>query len=262
MGSPVSSQKPYSPDSMRAKDCEIFFRSFRSRSRVRNSSACSSSIVARSAGSGTIEVSSRRCSVVSPALLSRSSFNVCSFLPKNSSCFSFMYSDSGIASNSGSVSSRPLFDFQALASLGSDFWACRGMSSSMLFICRVGGRGGAKRSANRDVGGGRGVGICATKYLEAPRPALRGFGASTTTAGVGFTTTAAGPLARCSATAAFGLAGADTALGANTAAGLARPAGAFAATGATERLGCAGATTALAPAADFLLAAGVLVIAF
>ena len=52
IGSPVSSQKPYSPASMRASDCEIFFSSLRSRSRVRNSSACSSSIVARSAGIG------------------------------------------------------------------------------------------------------------------------------------------------------------------------------------------------------------------
>ena len=64
---------------MRPSDCEIFFSSLRSRSRVRSSSACSSSIVARSAGSGTIDVSSRRCSVVSPALLSRSSFSSCSF---------------------------------------------------------------------------------------------------------------------------------------------------------------------------------------
>ena len=40
-----------------------------------------------------MEVSSRRCSVVSPALDSRSSFRVCSLLRKNSSCLSFMYSD-------------------------------------------------------------------------------------------------------------------------------------------------------------------------
>ena len=36
------------PDSMRPSDWEIFLSSFRSRSRVRSSSACSSSIVARS----------------------------------------------------------------------------------------------------------------------------------------------------------------------------------------------------------------------
>ena len=45
--------QPYSPLSMRAMDCCTFLSSLRSRSRVRSSSACSSSIVARSAGSGT-----------------------------------------------------------------------------------------------------------------------------------------------------------------------------------------------------------------
>ena len=142
---------------MRPSDCEIFFSSLRSRSRVRSSSACSSSIVARSAGSGTIEVSSRRCSVVSPALLSRSSLSACSLTRKNSSCFSFMYSDSGMASSSASVRSRPALVFQALASFGSALCAWRGVSCSRLFICRVGGRGGANRSANRDVGGGSGA---------------------------------------------------------------------------------------------------------
>ena len=57
------------------------------------------------AGSGTIEVSSRRCSVVSPALDSSESFCACKRVRKNSSCLSFMYSDSGMASSSASVSS-------------------------------------------------------------------------------------------------------------------------------------------------------------
>jgi hypothetical protein len=44
-----------------------------------------------------------------------------------------------------------------LASLGSALTATRGESSSRFFICRVGGRGGAKRSAKREVGGGSGA---------------------------------------------------------------------------------------------------------
>ena len=64
-----------------------------------------------------MEVSSRRCSVVSPALDSRSSFRACSLARKQSSCCSLMYSDSGMASSSASVRSRPAFVFQALASL-------------------------------------------------------------------------------------------------------------------------------------------------
>ena len=63
----------------------IFLSSLRSRSRVRSSSACSSSIVARSAGSGTITVS-RRCSVVSSALASSSRSICCSRCLKNASC--------------------------------------------------------------------------------------------------------------------------------------------------------------------------------
>jgi hypothetical protein len=43
-----------------------------------------------------------------------------------------------------------------------------------LFICRVGGRGGANRSANLDVGGGSGACTGATKYFGVPRPGLRG----------------------------------------------------------------------------------------
>ena len=85
-----------------------------------------------------------------------------------------MYSDSGIASSSSSVRSRPALVFQALASFGSALCACRGVSVSCLFICRVGGRGGANRSANREVGGGRGACTGATKYLGVPRPGLRG----------------------------------------------------------------------------------------
>src|SRR5690606_4196046 len=102
IGSPVSSEYPYSSSSMRASDCCTFFSSLRSRSRVRSSSACSSSIVARSAGSGTMTVS-RRCSVVSSALvrMSRSIWRRRS--RKNSSCASFMYSDSGILRISSSV---------------------------------------------------------------------------------------------------------------------------------------------------------------
>ncbi|HEY2561941.1 MAG TPA: hypothetical protein VGI48_19720 [Caldimonas sp.] len=102
---------------------------------------------------------------------------------KNSSCFSFMYSDSGIASNSSSVRSRPGFAFHAFASFGSALCACLGVSCSCLFISRVGGRGGANRSANRDVGGGNGACTGATKYFGVPRPGLRGtkpFGAVAT----------------------------------------------------------------------------------
>src|SRR5260370_22015336 len=105
IGSPVSSQKPYSPDSIRCRADWTFFSSLRSRSRVRNSSACSSSIVARSAGSGTITVS-RRCSVVSSALVSSSRSICCSWYLKKASCSSFMYSPSGIRSNCSSVGSR------------------------------------------------------------------------------------------------------------------------------------------------------------
>src|SRR5512138_1453516 len=133
---------------MRASDCEIFFSSLRSRSRVRSSSACSSSMVARSAGSGTIDVSSRRCSVVSPALDSKSSFSACRRVRKNSSCFSFMYSSSGIASSSSSVSSRPDLFFQALTKRGSALTVGR-TGSTGSGSERCGGRGGAKRSVKR-----------------------------------------------------------------------------------------------------------------
>src|SRR5687767_9991771 len=133
---------------MRDSDCEIFFKSLRSRSRVRNSSACSSSMVARSAGSGTIEVSSRKCSVVSTALDSRSSFSDCRRARKNSSCLSFMYSASGIASSSSSVSSRPDLFFHALARRGSALIAGRTASTGSVST-RCGGRGGAKRSVKR-----------------------------------------------------------------------------------------------------------------
>ena len=109
---------------MRAMACSIFLSSLRSRSRVRSSSACSSSMVARSAGSGTTTVSSRRCSVVSPALASMSALSSCSLRRKKASCTSFMYSPSGMASTSASVSWSKGTDFQLLARLGS-FW--RGM---------------------------------------------------------------------------------------------------------------------------------------
>src|SRR6218665_699022 len=134
----------------------IFFSSLRSRSRVRSSSACSSSMVARSAGSGTIEVSSRRCSVVSPALDSTPSLSSVSLPRKNSICLAFMYSASGMASTSASVSSAPDLVFQALASLGSALAAVLGLSITGVFIWRVGGFGGANRSAKRlpAVGGG------------------------------------------------------------------------------------------------------------
>ena len=62
-----------------------------------------------------------------------------------------------MASTSASLSSMPALVFQALASLGSALTAMRGASSSRFFICRVGGRGGAKRSAKREVGGGSGA---------------------------------------------------------------------------------------------------------
>src|SRR5438105_4344930 len=174
---------------MRASDCEIFFSSLRSRSRVRSSSAWSSSIVARSAGSGTFDVSSRRCSVVSPAFDSRSSFKICSRARKNSSCLSFMYSLSGIASSSASVRSLPDLVFQALASFGSDLWAVFWMSTARLFIWRVGGRGGANRSAKRDVGGGSGA---AAGAAACARELARGDGALATAGGGGALAGAAG----------------------------------------------------------------------
>ena len=58
-------------------------------------------------GSGTIEVSSRRCSVVSPALLRMSCFSSDSFRRKKASCFSFMYSPSGMATISAWSSPGP-----------------------------------------------------------------------------------------------------------------------------------------------------------
>src|SRR5450830_626785 len=104
---------------MRTIDCSIFLSSLRSRSRVRSSRACSSSMVARSAGSGTTTVSSRRCSVVSPALFSMSCLRRVSLRRKKAVCFSFMYSLSGMASTSSSVSWSTDLVFQLLASLGS-----------------------------------------------------------------------------------------------------------------------------------------------
>src|SRR5687767_4188066 len=68
-----------------------------------------------------------------------------------------MYSLSGIARSSASVRSLPALVFQALASFGSALWAVLMVSTARLFIWRVGGRGGANRSANLDVGGGRGA---------------------------------------------------------------------------------------------------------
>ena len=106
---------------------------------------------------------------------------------KNSLCFSFMYSASGIASTSSSLRSRPALVFQALASFGSGLCFSRATASSGWFICRVGGRGGAKRSAKRDVGGGRGAWTGATKYFGVPLP-LRG----TTPGGITWGAAAAG----------------------------------------------------------------------
>ena len=113
-----------------------------------------------------------------------------------------MYSASGMANTSASLRSRPFFVFQALASFGSDLWRSRGVSFSSLFISRVGGRGGANRSANLEVGGGNGVCTGATKYLGVPRPGLRGMtpggmaigapGASVGTGTATFATAAAG----------------------------------------------------------------------
>src|SRR5512145_551868 len=96
-----------------------------------------------------------------------------------------MYSDSGMASSSASVRSRPALLFQALASLGSALWAGLGVSSPRLFICRVGGRGGANRSANREVAGGSGAATGAGGGILPEREALGGGAALTTGAGAG-----------------------------------------------------------------------------
>src|SRR5258706_10506602 len=87
---------------MRARAASIFFSSLRSRSRVRSSSACSSSSVARSAGSGANE-SSRRCSVVAPAFSRSWRCSSRRRSRKNRSCAAFMYSDFGILVISASV---------------------------------------------------------------------------------------------------------------------------------------------------------------
>ncbi len=87
---------------MRARAASIFFSSLRSRSRVRSSSACSSSSVARSAGSGANE-SSRRCSVVAPAFSRSWRCSSRRRSRKNRSCAAFMYSDFGIFVISASV---------------------------------------------------------------------------------------------------------------------------------------------------------------
>src|SRR3569832_1680633 len=91
---------------MDAIDCWTFFNSLRSRARVLSSSACSSSIVARSAGSGTSTVS-RRCSVVSPAFFSKSFSSCCKRARKKASCASFIYSLSLIFRICSSVSRAP-----------------------------------------------------------------------------------------------------------------------------------------------------------
>ena len=160
---------------MRPIDCEIFLSSLRSRSRVRSSSACSSSMVARSAGSGTIEVSSRRCSVVSPALLSRSSRCCISIARKYSSCLSFMYSASGIACSSSSLRSRPALVFQTLTSFGSTLRRVLTSSGKCIGNGRLGAAGGRSRTG-RLIGAG-GAAIC---FLD---DFLGGGGAGTTTTG-------------------------------------------------------------------------------
>ena len=68
-----------------------------------------------------------------------------------------MYYESGMSFNSASLKSRPELDVQAVVSFGSALWEGLGESSPRLFICRVGGRGGANRSANREVAGGSGA---------------------------------------------------------------------------------------------------------
>ena len=122
------------------------------------------------------EVSSRRCSVVSPAFDSRSSFCACRRRRKNSRCLSFMYSLSGMASSSASVSSRADLVFQALASFGSGL--VRVLTTSCISSCpRTGARAGAKRSVNRLVSG-RGAGSGMGCVCDAARDAA--FGAALT----------------------------------------------------------------------------------
>src|SRR5688572_15516357 len=256
---------------MRASDWEIFFSSLRSRSRVRSSRACSSSIVARSAGSGTMEVSSRRCSVVSPALLSRSSLSVCSLTRKNSSCLSFMYSESGMASTSASVRSRPALAFQALTSLGSALWADLVTSIRIGSTDRAGGRGGAKRSAKREVAGGTGAGEDAAADARAAADilgwgVLTGLACSGAGAGTAGLVTATG-LTGSGAGAALtaGLAGADLTgaaladgLATGFAEGLATGFGAVLAAGLAVLTGALAAGFGLATGFEAALAAGFL----
>src|SRR5450830_1972403 len=94
-------------------------------------------MVARSVGSGTTTVSSRRCSVVSPALFKISNLSVVSFWRKNAIWVSFMYSSSGMAITSASVNSARGFNFQLLASLGSFLMAeaSGGTMSGAVVVC-------------------------------------------------------------------------------------------------------------------------------
>ena len=96
---------------------------------------------------------------------------------------------SGIARTSASVSSRPALRSSRRWPASDRPSASRGGCRFLrLFICRVGGRGGANRSANREVGGGSGACTGATKYFGVPRPGLRG----TTPAGKAIGAPAAG----------------------------------------------------------------------
>ena len=229
MGSPVSSQKPYSPVSRRFSAWLIFFSSLRSRSRVRSSSACSSSMVARSAGSGTMVVSSRRCSVVSPALDSRSSFCACRRTRKKSICCSFMYSASGMARSSASVRSRPGLVFHALASLGSALTAGFTMFMGSGSV-RAAARAGPNRSAKVWVGGATGATTgCGEVFLLPPLEAEEGGGeAALESCGAGAPLLAAADLA------------AGAGMGAGAGAALAGPAFAAPPTALAAVLGAAG----------------------
>src|SRR3990167_2695214 len=168
---------------MRAIACSIFLSSFRSRSRVRSSSACSSSMVARSAGSGTTTVSSRRCSVVSPALASMSAFRRDSLRRKNASCTSFMYSSSGMACTSGSVSCSTGRFFQLLTRLGS-FWmedGTGGVITRSFMVEKV-----ALTASGAWVGTTAACVICSIiTFLAARLPRGRGVDSTTTGAGAG-----------------------------------------------------------------------------
>ena len=108
MGSPVSSQKPYSPDSMRASDWQSSSRSFLSRSRVRSSRAVlflDRRPVGRVGNDRRVlaQVLGGLAGVAEQVVLERLQLHA----GRTRAASRFMYSDSGIASSSSSLIRGP-----------------------------------------------------------------------------------------------------------------------------------------------------------